>query len=96
STGGSFRLNRTQSTNRSLNEGKTTPTQSTPQASTTSHLSHACMLTTLTPSKLHFSFSKVKPRRTVVTITPNTELTEPNGGDTIQEASKREGVPLAV
>ncbi|KIH64945.1 hypothetical protein ANCDUO_04739, partial [Ancylostoma duodenale] len=39
----------------------------------------------------------VKPRRTVVTITsPSTEVTEPNGGDTIQEASKREGVPLAV
>ncbi|VDM70982.1 unnamed protein product, partial [Strongylus vulgaris] len=76
STGGSFRLNRTQSTNRSLNEGKAAPAQS-PQATTSSS-------------------SKVKPRRTVVTITPNTELTEPNGGDTIQEASKREGVPLAV
>ncbi|KAL6742753.1 hypothetical protein Aduo_015870 [Ancylostoma duodenale] len=78
STGGSFRLNRTQSTNRSLNEGKATTPSQTPQATTS-------------------SFSKVKPRRTVVTITsPSTEVTEPNGGDTIQEVSKREGVPLAV
>ncbi|VDL63209.1 unnamed protein product [Nippostrongylus brasiliensis] len=76
STGGSFRLNRTQSTSRSLTEGK--PASPTPQATTS-------------------SISKVKPRRTVVTITsPSTDVTEPNGGDTIQEASKREGVPLAV
>ncbi|KAK6753062.1 hypothetical protein RB195_012581 [Necator americanus] len=76
STGGSFRLNRTGSTNRSLNEGKTTPQS---------------------PKATSSTFSKVKPRRAVVTITsPSTEVTEPNGGDTIQEISKREGVPLAV
>ncbi|RCN31642.1 hypothetical protein ANCCAN_22574 [Ancylostoma caninum] len=51
----------------------------------------------LTASCCALLFSKVKPGRTVVTITsPSTEVTEPNGGDTIQEASKREGVPLAV
>uniref|UniRef100_A0A912N1K6 Innexin n=2 Tax=Trichostrongylidae TaxID=6315 RepID=A0A912N1K6_HAECO len=77
STGGSFRLNRTGSTNRSLTESKTMPPQS--------------------PSATTATYSKVKPRRTVVTITsPSTDVTEPNGGDTIQEASKREGVPLAV
>ncbi|VDP07117.1 unnamed protein product [Heligmosomoides polygyrus] len=77
STGGSFRLNRTQSTNRSLTESKTTPSPSAPAPATTSRF--------------------VKPRRTVVTITsPGSEVTEPNGGDTIQEASKREGVPLVV
>ncbi|ULT88507.1 hypothetical protein L3Y34_007605 [Caenorhabditis briggsae] len=89
STGGSFRLNRTQSTNRSLTtENKATPTGTNAAASPN----------TPPPVPKNASssrFGKVKPRRTVVTINSqqNDARTSP---DPIQEMSRLENVPLAV
>uniref|UniRef100_A0A1I7XMD0 Innexin n=1 Tax=Heterorhabditis bacteriophora TaxID=37862 RepID=A0A1I7XMD0_HETBA len=45
----------------------------------------------------HQRLSKIKPRRTVVTITsPTLENSEANNVDTLQEVSKRECLPLSV
>lgn len=90
STGGSFRLNRTQSTNRSLT------TENKAGVATGTNAAASPNTPPPVPKNASSSrFGKVKPRRTVVTINSqqNDARTSP---DPIQEMSRLENVPLAV
>ncbi|PAV80099.1 hypothetical protein WR25_11846 isoform B [Diploscapter pachys] len=82
STGGSFRLNRTQSTNRSLNtDSKGQPSPGTPQ----------------TPPSTRLGKIKPRRAVVTIAANPQTQEVDPNSvQDAIQEASQRENIPLAV
>ncbi|PAV76251.1 hypothetical protein WR25_02170 [Diploscapter pachys] len=82
STGGSFRLNRTQSTNRSLNtDSKGQPSPGTPQ----------------TPPSTRLGKIKPRRAVVTIAANPQTQEVDPNNvQDAIQEASQRENIPLAV